>query len=104
MTMSLTIYEVISGGTKKYHAGAGVDWCVLVAANSPTEARDIAYYETEIDRPWVIYEWGTDARESAEPGILRGPYEHCPAVNRGWKQYQEDFRDNSDSPAIIEWE
>ncbi len=102
--MPLTIYEVVSGGTKQHHPPAGEDWCVLVAAHSPTDARDIAYGETEIGRPWIIYEWGTDARESAEPGVLRGPYEHCPAIGRGWKAYKEDEESKTDPPNVIESE
>jgi len=101
--MALTIYEVVSGGTKKHHPPGGEDWSVLVAARSPAEARDIAYAETEIGRPWVIYEWGVDARPTAEPGILRGPFENCPAVCRGWKMYQEDPSSDAQPPPIIEW-
>ena len=101
--MALTIYEVVSGGTKKHHPpGGGEDWSVLVAANNPAEARDIAYHETEISRPWAIYEWGTDARPTAKPGVLRGPFENCPAVCRGWKMYEEDWKDESESPRIVE--
>ena len=76
---------------------------MLVAAHTPAEARDIAYGETEIDRPWVIYEWGVDARQSAQPGILRGPFENCPAVCRGWKMYHEDPSSDAEPPPIIEW-
>ena len=101
--MALTIYEVVSGGTKKHHPPGGEDWSVLVAAHSPAEARDIAYAETEIGRPWVIYEWGVDARPSGEPGILRGPFENCPAFCRGWKMYQEDPDSDAQPPPIIEW-
>jgi hypothetical protein len=101
--MSLIIYEVVSGGTKKHHPPGGEDWSVLVAAHHPAEARDIAYHETEIGRPWVIYEWGTDARPSAKPGVLRGPFENCPAVCRGWKMYQESRESNGKSPQVVEW-
>ena len=100
--MALTIYEVVSGGTKKHHPPGGEDWSVLVAAHSPAEARDIACHETEIGRPWAIYEWGTDARPDAKPGVLRGPFENCPAVCRGWKMYQESPDDESESPPIVE--
>ena len=101
--MELTIYEVVSGGTKKHNPSGGEDWSVLVAASSPSEARDIACNETEIGRPWVIYEWGADARPSAKPGVLRGPFENCPAFCRGWKMYQEDLTSDADPPPIIEW-
>jgi hypothetical protein len=101
--MGLTIYEVVSGGTKKHHPPGGEDWCVLVAAHTPTQARDIAYNETDIGRPWVIYEWGADTRPAAEPGILRGPFEHCPAVDRGWKKYEEDFGSSVDPPPVVAW-
>jgi len=100
--MALIIYEVVSGGTKKHHPTGGEDWSVLVAAHSPAEARDIACHETEIDRPWAIYEWGTDARINAKPVFLRGPFENCPAVCRGWKMFEEDLSDDSESPRIVE--
>jgi hypothetical protein len=101
LLMALIIYEVVSGGTKKHHPPGGEDWSVLVAAHSPAEARDIACHETEIDRPWAIYEWGTDARPNAKPGVLRGPFENCPAVCRGWKMFEEDLDDDSVSPRIV---
>lgn len=100
--MPLTIYEVVSGGTKQNHPPGGEDWCVVVAATSPTEARDIAWRETQIGRPWAIYEWGVHTGATIEPGVLRGPYEHCPALNRGgWTMYREDLEDRSESPAVV---
>jgi hypothetical protein len=43
--IALTIYEVVAGGD-------GEDWSVLVAAHSPTEARDIACYnQPRMDSP-----------------------------------------------------
>src|SRR5262245_12143331 len=96
--MPLTIYEVVAGGD-------GEDWSVLVAARSLAEARDIACYKRPVmERPWVIYEWGTDARENVEPGILRGPFQDYPAVCRGWKMYQEDPDSDAKPPPIIEVE
>lgn len=100
--LALTIYEVVSGGTKAHCPPGGEDWSVLVAAGSPTEARDIAYRETEVGRPWVIYEWGIDGRQSAEPGILRGPFKHYPAVCLGWKVYIEDPDDEAERPRVVE--
>jgi hypothetical protein len=95
--MALTIYEVVAGGD-------GEDWSALVAAHSPTEARDIARYnQPRMDRPWAIYEWGTDARDNSEPGILRGPFQDYPAVCRGWKMYKEDHDSDAKPPPIIEW-
>jgi hypothetical protein len=102
LAMALIIFEVVSGGTKKNHPPGGEDWSVLVAARSPAEARDIACHETEIDRPWAIYEWGTDARPAAKPGVLRGPFENCPAVCRGWKMYEEDRNDDGETPKVVE--
>lgn len=101
--MSLIIYEVVSGGTKKHHPPGGEDWSVLVAAHTPTEARDIAYRDTIIGRAWVIYEWGLDARASAEPGVLRGAFECCPTVCLGWKMYHEDPFSDADPAPIVEW-
>ena len=100
--MKLRIYEVVSGGTKEHHPPGGEDWSVIVAAESPTQARKIAWRETNQGVPWAIYEWGIDARENVEPGILRGPFECCPAVNRQWKMYELDPDDDSDWPAAIE--
>ena len=96
--MRLTIYEVVAGGD-------GEDWSVIVAARSPAEARDIACYNRPVmARPWVIYEWGTDVRENVEPGILRGPFQDYPAVNRGgWKQYKEDWGSKIRPRPLIEW-
>ena len=37
--MALTIYEIVSGGTKKHYPPGGEDWSVLVAARTPAEAR-----------------------------------------------------------------
>ena len=94
--MALTIYEVVAGGD-------GEDWSVLVAAHNPTEARDIVGAETKIGRPWVIYEWGTDARAKATPGILRGPFQDYPAYGRGWKMWQEDWHSQETPKPIVEW-
>jgi len=96
--MTLTIYEVVAGGD-------GEDWSVLVAAHTPTEAREIACFnQPRMERPWVIYEWGTDARKDATPGVLRGPFQDYPACNRGgWKQYHEDPNSDDKTPPIIEW-
>src|SRR5947199_5125140 len=95
--MALTIYEVVAGGD-------GEDWSVLVAAHSPAEARDIACYnQPRMESPWVIYEWGTDARQNAEPAILRGPFQDYPAVCRGWKMYQEDWKSDVKPRPIIDW-
>jgi len=99
----LLIFEVVSGGTKEHHPPGGEDWSVIVAAHTPEQARDIACGETNIGRPWVIYEWGVDARKGAEPGILRGPFECCPAVSRQWKKYQEDRESGATPPPIVEW-
>lgn len=96
--MTLFIYEVVAGGD-------GEDWSVLVAAHSPAQARDIACYnQPRMHRPWVIYEWGTDARRNADPGILRGPFQDYPAANRGgWKQYKEDLNSELRPRPVIEW-
>jgi hypothetical protein len=100
----LLIFEVVSGGRKEnIPVGGGEDWSVIVAAHSPEQARDIAYGDMEIGRPWVICEWGIDARKGATPGILRGPFECCPAVCRGWKMYQEDPESGADPPPVVEW-
>jgi hypothetical protein len=56
-----------------------------------------------MNSPWVIYEWGTDARNNAVPGILRGPFQDYPACNRGgWKQYVEDHDSEIKPRPIIE--
>lgn len=95
--MALTIYEVVAGGDNE-------DWSVLVAANTPTEARDIACLnQPRMVHPWVIYEWGTDARANATPGILRGPFQDYPAVGHGWKMYQEDWHSQKNPKPIIDW-
>ena len=97
--MPLVIYEVVAGGNDE-------DWSVLVAARSPTEARDIACLnDPRMQTPWVIYEWGTDARENACPGILRGPFQDSAssACNRGgWRQYAEDWDSDTRPRPIIE--
>src|SRR5688572_16785091 len=101
--MALTIYEVISGGTKTHHPPNGDDWSVLVAANNPLQAYAIAFLKTEVSKPWVIYEWGIDARKEAEPGVLRGPFQGSTPVCRGWKKYGIDVTSENEVPAIYEW-
>lgn len=92
--MRLKLFEVVSGGTKEHHPPGGEDWSVIVAAETPYQAYRFAWDQTNQGKPWVIYEWGVDAREDAEPGILRGPFECCPAFGRGWKMYQLNQEEN----------
>ena len=96
------IYEVVSGGKKEHDSCGGEDWSVLVAAITPSQARDLALEETDIDCPWIVYEWGQDTRESPSPGILRGPIETSPADCRGWKSYIEDTESSLSPPPMIE--
>lgn len=102
--MPLTIYEVVSSRTKDHQSEDNDDWSVFVAANNPTEARDIAVSQTTLSRPWVIYEWGVDTRANGEPAVLRGPVQTYPAYNRGWKQYCEKLDSDSPQPPVVEWE